>query len=308
MKQTVLLCLLIIGSLSMKAQTKEALETQKAAKQAEASVIQQEINALQTQIDALPGWKTGAFGIIGGNVSNFNNWFAQGIPNNSSGTIGITFNGFANLRKDTFFWRNALTANLNWIKLDDKDLDTDDDNFSPTTDIFNLTSLYGINLTEKFAVSGLLEYRTTLLNNFNDPGYLDLGIGGTWTPLENLIIVIHPLNYNFIFSSSDMVFESSLGTKIIADYSKQIGAINLKTNVSIFQSYDSRNYSNWTWTTAFNYTLWKMIGIGFDFGLRSNEQEALNHALKETPATATSFEDLDNKLQTYYTIGLSYKF
>lgn len=153
-----------------------------------------------------------------------------------------------------------------------------------------------------------MEYRTTLLDNFNDPGYLDLGIGATWTPINNLIVVIHPLNYNFVFSSGETVFESSLGAKIVADYTRQIGAVNFKTNLSMFQSYKSADYSNYTWTNSFSYTLWKMIGVGFDFGLRNNKQEALNYALAQTPATATGFDDLDNDLQTYYTIGLSYKF
>ena len=201
-----------------------------------------------------------------------------------------------------------MTTNLNWVKLDDKDNPNDDDSFNPTTDVFNLSSLYGRKLSEKFAISGMGEYRTTLLDNFNDPGYLDLGVGATWTPIENLIVVIHPLNYNFVFSSGNTVFESSLGAKIVADYTRQIGAINFKTNFSTFQSYKSGDYSNWTWTNSFGYTLWKMIGVGFDFGLRNNKQEALNYALAQTPATATGFDDVDNDLQTYWTIGLSYKF
>ena len=62
-----------------------------------------------------------------------------------------------------------------------------------------------------------------MLNNFNDPGYLDVGVGATWTPIENLIVVIHPLNYNFVFADNDAIFESSLGAKIVADYTRQIG-------------------------------------------------------------------------------------
>ena len=61
--------------------------------------------------------------------------------------------------------------------------------------------------------------------------------------------------------------------------------------------------SNWTWNNSFSYTLWKKIGVGFDFGLRSNKQEALNFALNQNPATATSFDDVDNDLQTYWTFG-----
>ncbi|WP_242084000.1 DUF3078 domain-containing protein [Aestuariivivens sediminis] len=314
MKYLVLTAFLCFANWSIYAQTKEELQAKKAEKQAEADAALKEVKAIQSQIDALPGWRIGAFGTIGGSLSNFNNWYAQGAPNNASGNFGISFNGYANLIEEKFFWRNALSANLNWLKFDNKDIDTDDSSFNPTTDVFNLSSLYGRNLSKVFALSGLMEYRTTLLDNFNDPGYLDVGIGATWSPIKNLIVVVHPLNYNFVFSSGDTVFESSMGAKIVADYTRQIGAINFKTNLSMFQSYKSADYSNWTWTNSFGYTLWKMIGIGFDFGLRSNKQEALNYALGQydplavPTQTEPTFDNIDNKLQTYYTIGLSYKF
>ncbi|WP_179344511.1 DUF3078 domain-containing protein [Winogradskyella ursingii] len=282
-------------------QTKEELQAQKAEIQAEADKLQSEADAIQSQIDALPGWRKGAFGIIGGSLSNFNNWYAQGTPNNSSGNIGINFNAFANLIEDKYFWRNSLTTNLAWVKFDDKDDDTDNEDFEPTTDVFNISSLYGYKLSDKWAVSALGEYRTTILNNFNDPGYLDVGLGGTWTPLDNLIVVIHPLNYNFVFADNDAVFESSAGAKIVADYTRQIGKISFKTNFSTFQSYKNSDLSNWTWTNNFSYTLWKALGVGFDFALRSNQQEAANFQ-------GVDLEDADNDLQSYYTIGLSYKF
>ncbi|GAA4889773.1 hypothetical protein GCM10023311_12330 [Flaviramulus aquimarinus] len=306
--------LLCLSVLTLNAQTKEELQAQKAEKQAIADAAKAEVDAIQAKIDALPGWRIGAFGTIGGSLSNFNNWYSQGTPNNASGNIGFTVNAYANLIQEKFFWRNALTTNLNWVKLDNKDDPNDDEDFNPTTDVFNISSLYGRNITKTLAASGLMEYRTTLLDNFNDPGYLDLGIGATWTPIENLIVVIHPLNYNFVFSDNDTVFDSSLGAKIVADYTRQIGAINFKTNFSTFQSYKSGDLSNFTWTNSFSYTLWKMIGVGFDFGLRSNKQEALNFALGQydplaVPAqTEPTFDNVDNDLQTYYTFGLSYKF
>ncbi|GAB5564887.1 MAG: hypothetical protein Wins2KO_19500 [Winogradskyella sp.] len=294
------ICLILVVTLGF-AQTKEELEAQKAEKQAQADKFKAEADALQAQIDALPGWRVGAFGTIGGSLSNFNNWYAQGAPNNQSGTIGITTNAFANLIKEKFFWRNSLNTNFNWTKLDNKDIDTDSDKFEPTTDVFNINSLYGRKLSEKWAVSGMLEYRTTVLNNFNDPGYLDLGIGFTWTPITDMVVVIHPANYNFVFSSGDTVFDSSMGAKIVADYTRQIGKVNFKTNFSTFQSYEDSNLSNWTWINSFAYTLWKGIGVGFDFGLRSNRQEAANFQ-------GTSLENADNKIQSYYTVGLSYNF
>jgi hypothetical protein len=307
-KKLLLLAVLLFGIVTANAQTKEELEAQKAEKQAEADAALDEVKAIQGQIDALPGWRVGAFGTIGGSLSGFNNWYAQGTPNNNSGTIGFTLNAFADKNEEKYFWKNALNLNLNWVKLDDKDDPTDDSGFESTTDVFNISSLYGYKLSKTWAASAFGEYRTTILDNFNDPGYLDLGLGFTWTPIPDLFVVIHPLNYNFVFSSEGDIFDSSLGAKIVADYSKKIGAVNFKSNFSTFQSYKSSNLSNWTWTNSFSYTLWKMIGVGFDFGLRNNKQEALNYAINTLGITDATFDNVDNKLQTYYTLGLSYKF
>ncbi|MEZ2413646.1 DUF3078 domain-containing protein [Muriicola sp. E247] len=308
MKKRGLLALFLLAGMLAYSQTEAELKAEKAVKKDSIAAIQGRVNALQSQIDALPGWKTGAFGTIGVNLSSFNNWYSQGFPNNSAGNIGFTVNAFANLKEEKFFWRNSANVNLQWVKLDDKDDATDSDSFREATDVFNITSLYGRKLSEKFAISTLGEYRTTILNNFNDPGYLDIGVGGTWTPTDNLVVVIHPLNYNFVFSSEDTIFNSSLGAKIVADYTRQVGAINFKSNLSLFQSYESGDLSNWTWINSFSYTLWKMIGVGFDFGLRNNKQEALNYSINTLGNTTETFDTVDNDLQTYWTIGLSYAF
>lgn len=308
MKKTGLLALLILTGLFAFSQTEAELKAELKTKKDSIGAIQGRANAIQAKIDALPGWKTGAFGTIGVNLSSFSNWYAQGFPNNSAGNIGFTVNAFANLKEEKFFWRNSANVNLQWVKLDDKDDPADSDGFREATDVFNITSLYGWRLSKSFAVSTLGEYRTTILNNFNDPGYLDLGVGGTWTPTDNLVVVIHPLNYNFVFSSEDTIFNSSLGAKIVADYTRQVGAINYKSNLSLFQSYESGDLSNWTWINSFSYTLWKMIGVGFEFGLRNNKQEALNYSVNTLGNTTETFDTVDNELQTYWTLGLSYKF
>lgn len=301
MRKIVFALAFLFTAVTLTAQTEEELKATLATKKDSISAIQGRADAIQAQIDALPGWKKGAFGTIGGSLSNFNNWFAQGAPNNSSGNIAITGNAFANLKREKYFWNNSLNLNLGWVKLDNKDIATDSEDFEALTDVFQITSLYGWRLSDKFAISALGEYRTTLLNNFNDPGYLDLGVGGTWTPIENLVVVIHPLNYNFVFAENDAVFASSLGAKIVADYTRQIGAVAFKSNLSAFMSYEGSELSNWTWTNNFSYTLWKGIGVGFDFGLRNSQQEAANFQ-------GVALEDADNSLQSFYTVGLSYNF
>ncbi|MEQ3655280.1 MAG: DUF3078 domain-containing protein [Dokdonia sp.] len=310
MRKIVIMAICACFSLSTFAQTKEELEAEKAPKKAEIAKLKGEVDAIQAKIDALPGWRTGAFGTIGGSLSEFNKWYSQGTPNLSSGNIGVTVNGFANLKQEKFFWRNALNVNLGWVKFDDEDNPTDNSDFQEGTDVFNISSLYGRNIAKNLAASALAEYRTTLLNNFNDPGYLDLGVGATWTPIENLVVVVHPLNYNFVFADNDAIFESSLGAKILVDYTRQIGAINFKSNLSTFQSYESSDLSNWTWINSFGYTLWKNIGVGFEFGLRSNKQETLNFETMNLAegADPLTFDDVDNELQSYWLLGLNYSF
>ena len=306
--------ILCLASVTIHAQTEEELKASLKLKKDSINAIQGRVDKVKAEIDALPGWKIRAFGTVGMSLSQFDNWYAQGIPNNSSGNIAISFNGIANLKQDQYFWRNSLIANFQWIKLDDESNDDDeggnpDGDFREAVDVFTLTSLYGYKLTEKLAISTLAEYRTTVLSNFNNPGYLDIGAGFTWTPITDLVVVVHPLNYNFVFSEGEAQYESSLGAKIVADYTRQIGDISFKTNLSAFLSYEDSDYSNWTWTNSFSYTLWKAIGVGFDFGLRNNKQEALNFAnsLVED-ADPFTLENVDNDLQTYWNFGLSYAF
>lgn len=291
-------------------ETEEELKARLGATNDSIAAIQGRADGIQKQLDAMPGWKVGAFGTVGVNLSEFSNWYAQGTPNVSSGNIGITFNGFANLKQEKFFWRNALNVNLGWVKFDDQDDPTDDDSFQEATDVFNITSLYGRNIAKNLAASGLLEYRSTILNNFNDPGYLDAGIGITWTPIADLVVVVHPLNYNFVFAKNDVVYNSSLGAKILVDYTKQIGKLNFKSNLSAFQSYESSDLSNWTWINSLGYTLWKGIGLGFEFGLRGNQQEALANALGNLVdgMPTPTFDSIDNDIQSYWLFGLNYKF
>ncbi len=291
-------------------QTKEELKSEQKAKKDSISAIQARVDDLQKQIDTYPGWKFGAFGTIGASFSNFNNWYAQGSPNNSAGNISITVNPHAKLDTDKYFWYNTANINLSWVKFDDKDDPNDDDSFRESSDVFNVTSLFGYKITKSLAASTLAEYRTTIIKNFNDPGYLDLGVGITWTPIENLVVVVHPLNYNFVFADNDAIFESSLGAKVVANYNRSFGGLKFNSNLSAYMSYEDSDLSNWTWINSLSYTVWKGIGLGFELGLRDSKQEALNYALGQWDGTGTApdFDNVDNAVQVYTTFGLSYNF
>jgi hypothetical protein len=254
MKKLLILTLLTFIGVSINAQTTDELKKEQAPKKAKITELQGEVKALQAKINALPGWRKGAFGTIGASLSGFNNWYSRTAPNASAGNIGISVNGFANLIEDKFFWRNSGTINLGWVKLDDESK-TGDEGFETATDVFTLSSLYGKRLNKKWALSALGEYRTTLIDNFNNPGFLDFGIGFTWTPTSRLVVVIHPANYNAIFSSGESIFTSSPGAKIVADYTATHNKISVKSNFSMFQSYNDGDLSNWNWTNSWLQTL-----------------------------------------------------
>ncbi|TCI93101.1 DUF3078 domain-containing protein [Tenacibaculum sp. M341] len=308
MKKVVIAAALLLSSISF-AQTVEELKAEKAKKAAEVAKIQGEVDALQAKIDAFPGWKFGAFGTIGANFSGFADWYSNAVPNSSAGNIGVTVNGYANLDREKYFWRNSGNLNLGWVKLDDKNDPTDDTSFRGTTDVFTITSLFGYKLTDKLAVSTLGEYRTSFISNFNDPGYLDLGVGITWTPIKELVVVAHPLNYNLVFSSTGVDFQSSLGAKIVAEYNKTVGKFKFRSNLSTFQSYESSDLSNATWINSLGFNIWKGIGVGLESGLRVNKQETFNLALDGAGNQLySSLDATPSVIQSYWLVGLSYGF
>ena len=306
---TLLFGILLISTQFLGAQSLDELKTQKEMKTGELSKLeaelaeltgkveglQGEVASLTEQITPYPRWNKGLLGNIGFNFSGFSDWLPKDKPNVSAVSIGIAGTAFVNGDYEKSFWRNNANLTLGWLKFDDKDTPDDIDEFQVSADAFNISSLFGWKLSDKWAISSLGEYRTSILDGrFNNPGYLDIGAGATWTPIPDFVLVIHPLNYNFVFSSDEFDFQSSLGAKIVADYTKKITEnIAWKSNLSAFMSYEGADLSNWTWVNSFS-TAYKGIGIGFDVGLRSNKQEALAAA------------KTDNPLQSYWILGLSY--
>lgn len=297
------------GPFSLEAQTLEELKAEQAAKKMLLDSLEGELKALTSQVDGLTGevaslkdritpyprWNKGLLGNLGLNISTFDNWLPKDQPNTSAVNIGFTSNAFINGDWENAFWRNSANLTLGWLRFNNKDVPESDNEFQVAADAFNAISLYGYKLSPKLAVSTLGEYRTSVLDGkLNNPGYLDLGVGATWTPVPDLVVVAHPLNYNFVFSDEEFDFQSSLGAKVVADYTKRIArGLNWKSNLSAFLSYEGSDLSNWTWINSVS-TAYKGIGIGLDIGLRNNKQEAL------------AAEKTDNPLQMYWILGLSY--
>lgn len=273
---------------------KEVLST----KQTEVNTLSFEIDALQKKIDMISGWRINANGIIGFTLASSNNWAKQSNPNSKISNITFIYSGTALLNKAKYFWRNEGNINVGWQQtiLNNSIENVPDSikDYQSINDALTLTSLFGYKITQDIAASVLGQYSSSLVNNFNDPGIFDIGVGATWTPnqLPNLVFTFHPLNYHIVFRKVDSETQSALGTKIFASYLTKIGGkITWKTDLSGFLEYESSNPSlnEYTWNNQISLNVWKGIGIGLGFSIRNAEIESKD-------------------LQSMYNVGLSYNF
>jgi hypothetical protein len=251
--------------------------------------LEKELKQTKSKIEILKGWQIGAFGTFGFNQSTFNNWIKGRNPNATSSSISAALGGFANKKTGRSFWRNAGNVNLGWLKLDIDTEEGEDSGFEKTADVLKLTSLYGRNFTKKLALSAQGEYNTAILSNLNNPGVLDLGFGFTWTPEDNLVLVLNPLNYHWVFGDSPE-FENSLGMKITIDYRRKfLDKFTWRTNLTGFQPYQKQDPSlrEYTWINGLSFTAWKGIGVGIEYAIRNADVEF-------------------DGMQRYFVLGLSY--
>ncbi len=307
MKHIQLLIIMILaGSTFLSAQSLEELKSMKAEKegaiaelQGQIDAIKGEVSGLQNDIDLLSGWRKGLSGLVGFDFNKSNGWASNPNPDASSSALNIGITAFANKDTKKTFWNNKGIITKSWqdVDLSKADTGTDDDGLfdNGTVDIFNVQSLYGYKLSDKIALSAMGDLNTSV-ENFLSPGSLDIGTGVTWLPIQNLTVVIHPLNYHFAFSGVDGVdSEGSVGAKVRADYTQTFDVSGKKvawsSMLSTFIPYQEKEPTlfEYTWLNTLSFEVWRGIGVGISFGLRNAE-----------------FESPDT--QSYYALGLSYGF
>jgi len=303
MKKFILILITVVAYVGfINAQT---LDADLKAKQAEIVAAQEAMDklveeeaSLAASIENGAGWITGYGGTLGFNFNKSNGWIANPNPNASSSGLAIGLSGFANNITDEFFWRNKGILNMAWQDIDLSSADgvADEDKLfdNGTVDLLNLSSLAGKPITDQIAISALGEINTSV-QNFLKPGALDIGVGVTWTPdIDDLIVVVHPLNYHFAFPADGAPIEStgSLGAKIRADYTHDWGGYALTSTLTSFVPYTSAeeptpSLFEYTWLNTLTFDVWKGVGVGISAGIRNSK-----------------FESPDT--QSFYSIGLSY--
>jgi len=341
MKKLTLLFAVFFATFNLaQAQTLDDLKSMKADKQAALDALAAEVADLDAQISTFPGWKIGGVGVLGFDLNSNSDWYALNLPNSTANGYGISAGLFANNDSEKTFWRNTLAFNLKKSNttLDASLPDAQQVSVSTLTDAIDVSSLAGYKLAPKWALSAEGKYITSLFN-FNNPGQLTLSAGATWLPIDNMVVVIHPLGYQLNFPSGDFV--SSAGAKIGVTYGANIlPNVAWASNLSYFlpygggdgtlkafvpdaastandpkftdtvaselaQTYGTGDLTNWTWINTFSTKILNGIGVGLNVGLRSDKQIA-NQARFNSLGGAFDPATADNPIQLYYSLGLAY--
>ena len=280
-----------IDELKAKIAEKTAIAKQK---QGEVDVLKSEIATMKKQIDHASSWRFNSSGVLGFTLAGFQNWVKQTNPNSQVSNISGIFKGSAIIEKPKYFWRNEGIINVGWQKLvlNSEETPKDEQKYNNVADIFSIVSLYGYKLNKDFALSALGQYNSSIVNNFNNPGILDVGTGITWTPhnIPNFVFSVHPLNYHIVFQKGNLETQKALGAKVFASYFTNIyKGVKWSTDFTGFLEYGKSDPSlnEYTWNNTLSLPSFHGIGIGIGFGLRNSALES-------------------DKLQSYYNIGLSY--
>jgi len=316
-----------------------SMKAMMAEKQAAADALAAEAAAIQAELDALPGWRTGGYGAIGFDGIRNNNWFAIGAPNSQQGNLNLGFGGFANLVQDGYFWDNSLGVKLARTGAFAIAGDDATKSVALTNNALDFRSLFGKTISPKLAISAELAWLSTVLEresdikyNFalNNPGQATFSAGITWLPMDNLKVNIHPIGYQKNWPGT---LASMAGAKIGASYTAQITPkINWVSNLGAFipytnstkdsgvdlaytdaagvaqmvnKMYGTGDLMNWNWINTFTTNIWKGIGVVAELGLAGNQQ------LADRSRVASSVDGIigdDNPFQSYYSVGLGYTF
>lgn len=306
-----ILVAMFVTTFSLQAQdeTLDELKAMMAEKQGIADGIGAEIADLDARIKSFPGWSKGLGGTVGFNLSGTDNWFADDVIKTGSRGFGLSLGGYANnnAADGKYFWNNSLNVSVtSGTSKSDNDVDgkftTTGEEIDAKASLFTINSLGGYQLFSKVYASAAASYNTTVFS-FNNPGKLAFSAGLTWKPINDLVVYVHPLAYQWTFPTGD--FAAAAGAVIGATYSAEIApGVKWTSSLDAFSAYgdnDEKGFtrsqlSNWTWMNGFSVAdVFKGVGLGFNLGLRKDE--VLGVAKNSTdPGT----------IQMIYNLGLSY--
>ncbi|HRP01378.1 MAG TPA: DUF3078 domain-containing protein [Candidatus Kapabacteria bacterium] len=262
-------------------------------------------------------------GLLGLNFSSvgLSNWAGGG--NNSISVGANTGLGFNYIAK-SISWNNSIEAGYGVIKLGNE-------NFRKTDDRLIISSKFGHKAAENLSYSALLDFRTQFdrgydynkkdtlgnflqISDFMSPGYLTLGLGMNYKPIDFIDIYFSPLSNRVIFVLNDSLsnvgafgvspgnhIKSELGSTFDMLIQKTlVQNVDLRSRLNLFAPYQSLSTIVVNWELGLNFKVNEYINAGFNLNLIYDDKILINRDDGSVgPAT---------QIKHVILIGFAYKF
>lgn len=213
-------------------------------KELETKTIQKDPNDTANKI-----WKKGGLFSLNLSQSSLSNWAAGG--ENYAFSVNAAISGFAFYKKGKKSWDNTFNINLGYINNTSLGARKNDDRF-------DIVSKYGYEINNTLNFSTLFNLRSQFFDGYNfpspttqvlnsafmAPGYILMGSGLDFKPVNNLSIFFSPLTARWVIVNNDSLSKKgAYGVKPGSKSLFQIGAfvsVNYKANINKNVSYIGR--------------------------------------------------------------------
>lgn len=183
-------------------------------------------------------WKVDGFGSLNLNQVSFTNWAAGGDNSVSFAFKALMTAKYAHKRHH---WDNGLITEYGLIW-------TDEDGIRKNEDKLELESKYGFDLNKKktLLLSALANFKSQFANGYNypndslviskfaAPGYLTLGLGIDWKPVDYFSLFVSPATGKITFIRDETIANSGVyGNE--AAVRDSLGNVTKKGETTVFQ-------------------------------------------------------------------------
>jgi len=270
---------------------------------------QEELKRDSVVVDTVKSWSVLGKNTLMINQAAFSNWVGGGA-NNVGWLAGVNYN--ITYEKDKDLWENIIV--LDYGQNDTKGLGV-----RKTQDVINISTNYGRKFSKSWYFSsgaGLQSQFTTgyedgnnpaakKISNFMAPGYLNLGMGITYRPNDNLTVTMRPVNARWTFVlDKDLQFAGSYGLKNDGDTSllqfgflgtalykvKLMDNIHITNTASVFSNYlDHPERLVLAYGAVVNFKVNKFISSNITVDLLYDHNQIQKTQLKQTLGIGFSY-------------------
>lgn len=267
----------------------------------------------KVEIDSTKAWSITAQNTLMLNQAAFSNWVGGGA-NNIGWLAGVNYN--MTYEKDKTLWENIVI--LGYGQNNTQGVGT-----RKTQDVINLSTNYGYEVTKNWYASVGASLLTQFapgyedgnnpaaakISNFMAPGYVNLGVGMTYKPNDNLTVSLRPANARWTFVlDKDLQLAGNYGLKHDGDSSlfqfgflgtalykvKLMENIELTNTASVFSNYlDHPERLVLSYGAVLNMKINKFLSTNVTLDLLYDHNQIQKTQLKQTLGVGLAY-NIDN--------------